>query len=93
MQNAASTTGWPFLDLAGCVTSSRVRLLARKSAHRLAPLSEAEAYARCHGERTPDVKVVHMEPRRVRHETTVSGEDLRRHFEQRLDSREPVLDG
>ena len=69
-----------------------VRLLARKASHRLAPLSEAEAYARCHGERTPDVKVVRMEPRRPRHQTTVSGEDLRRRFEERLDSREPLVD-
>jgi hypothetical protein len=68
----------------------RVRLLARKAAHRLAPLSEAEAYARCHGYRTPDVKVVQMEPRRARHLTTVSGEDLRRRFEERLDARELV---
>ncbi len=69
-----------------------VRLIARKSAHRLAPLSEAEAYARCHGERTPDVKVVPMEPRRPRHETTVSGERLRQLFQERLDAREPVED-
>jgi len=68
----------------------RVGLLARKAAHRLAPLSEAEAYARCHGERTPDVKVVRMEPRRPRLVTTVSGEDLRQRFEERLDAREPV---
>ncbi len=68
----------------------RVRLLARKAAHRLAPLTEAEAYARCHGERTPDVKVVHMEPRRPRNRTTVSGEQLRQLFEDRLDAREPV---
>ena len=67
-----------------------VRLLTRKAAHRLAPLSEAEAYARCHGDRTPDVKVVAMEPRRPRHVTTVSGEELRRSFESRLDSREPA---
>ena len=67
-----------------------VGLLARKASHRLTPLSEAEAYARCHGERTPDVKVVRMEPRRSRHVTTVSGEDLRQRFEERLDAREPV---
>ncbi len=70
----------------------RVRMLARKASQRLSPLSEAEAYARCHGERTPDVKVVRMEPRRARHQTTVSGEDLRRLFEDRLDAREPLLD-
>jgi hypothetical protein len=31
-----------------------------------------------------------LEPRRPRHDTRVSGEDLRQAFEQRLDSREPV---
>jgi hypothetical protein len=31
-----------------------------------------------------------VEPRRPRHDTHVSGEDLRQAFEQRLDSREPA---
>lgn len=55
---------------------------------RLRPLDEAEAYARCHGERGADVRIVHIEPRRPRFETNVSGEELRRSFEQRLDARE-----
>ena len=55
---------------------------------RLRPLSEAEAYARCHGERETDVKVVHIEPRRPRYTLRVSGEDLRRSFESKLAARE-----
>ncbi len=55
---------------------------------RLRPLDEAEAYARCHGDRGPEVRIVHIEPRRPRYETNVSGEELRRSFEQRLDARE-----
>jgi len=54
---------------------------------RLRPLSEAEAYARCHGERN-DVRIVHIEPRRPRFETRVKGEDLRRAFERKLEERE-----
>lgn len=55
---------------------------------RLRPLDEAEAYARCHGGRGSDVRVVHVEPRRPRYATRVTGEDLRRSFERRLDARE-----
>jgi hypothetical protein len=56
---------------------------------RLRPLSEAEAYARCHGTRVADVKIVHIEPRRPRYQLKVSGEDLRRSFERKLAKREP----
>jgi len=59
---------------------------------RLRPLNEAEAYARCHGGRGADVRIVHVEPRRPRYETRVSGEDLRRSFERRLDARERVAE-
>ena len=55
---------------------------------RLRPLSEAEAYHRCHGERIADVKIVHLEPRRPRYETRVKGEDLRLAFERKLTERE-----
>ena len=55
---------------------------------RLRPLDEAEAYARCHGGRGPEVKIVHIEPRRPRYAVSVSGEDLRLSFERRLDARE-----
>jgi len=56
---------------------------------RLRPLNEAEAYARCHGPRGADVRIVHLEPKRPRYKTPVTGEDLRRSFEVKLDEREP----
>ena len=59
---------------------------------RLRPLDEAEAYARCHGDRGADVRIVHIEPRRPRYETNVSGEDLRRSFEERLAARERLAE-
>jgi hypothetical protein len=55
---------------------------------RLRPLTEAEAYARCHGMRDSEVRIVKLEPRRPRYELEVSGEDLRRSFEQKLAGRE-----
>jgi hypothetical protein len=52
-------------------------------------LGEAEAYARCHGERGNDVKVVRLPPRRPRYLAVLkTGEELRRRFEERLDRRE-----
>ena len=54
----------------------------------LAPLDEAAAYARCHGARTPDVKIVHLPPRRPRFEVLADGEKLRQQLEARLDARE-----
>ena len=59
---------------------------------RLGPLDEAEAYARCHGDRGADVRIVHIEPRRPRYETNVSGEELRRSFEERLNARDRVAE-
>jgi hypothetical protein len=55
---------------------------------RLRPLSEAECYARCYGSGGDDVRVVRIEPRRPRFALSLSGERLRRMFEERLDSRE-----
>jgi hypothetical protein len=55
---------------------------------RLRPLTEAEAYARCHGVRESDVRIVKLEPRRPRYDLPVSGEDLRRSFEEKLARRE-----
>jgi hypothetical protein len=56
---------------------------------RLRPLTEAECYARCYGaSRGDDVRVVRIEPRRKRRAARLSGEDLRRLFEARLDGRE-----
>jgi hypothetical protein len=51
------------------------------------PIGETQAYARLHGERGGDVHVVKIEPRRPRHDLRVTGEDLRRSFESRLDAR------
>ena len=56
---------------------------------RLRPLTEAEAYARCHGTRDSEVRIVRIEPRRPRYQLEVSGEDLRRSFEEKLERREP----
>ena len=69
-----------------------MRLIARSGSklQRLRELSEAECYARCHGDRDEYlVRVIRMEPRRPRYETLASGEELRRSFEERLDAREP----
>jgi hypothetical protein len=51
------------------------------------PIEEAEAYARCHGHRGPDVRIVKVEPRRPRFPARVTGESLRRSFEERLQRR------
>jgi hypothetical protein len=56
---------------------------------RLRPLTEAECYARCYGgSGGDDVRVVRLERRRTRRAGRISGEDLRRLFEARLDGRE-----
>jgi len=54
---------------------------------RLRTLSEAECYVRCYGGWDPTVTIVKIEPRRPRYELSVSGEDLRREFELRIDAR------
>ncbi len=64
-------------------------LLRHRRRPKWRPLDEAEAYARCHGQRNEDVKIVHLEPRRPRYKPHVSGERLREAFEQRLNAREP----
>jgi hypothetical protein len=56
----------------------------------LRPLDEAAAYARCHGDRDDNVRIVVLPPRRLRYEAVLSsGEAIRREFEERLDTREP----
>jgi hypothetical protein len=56
----------------------------------LTPLDEAAAYARCHGVRDHDVRIVKLPPRRPRYEDVLTtGEELRALFELRLDAREP----
>lgn len=64
-------------------------LLRRTHKKELEPISEAEAYERCHGGRGDEVRIIKVEPRRARYETDVSGERLREAFENRLDKREP----
>jgi hypothetical protein len=54
---------------------------------RLRTLTEAECYARCYGAWDPTVTLVKLEPRRPRFETTISGEDIRKLLEERLDAR------
>ena len=56
---------------------------------RLRPLSEEECYARCYGGWEPTVKIVRVEPRPPRYDLDVTGEELRRQLEERLDAREP----
>jgi hypothetical protein len=57
---------------------------------RLRPLDEAAAYARCHGDRDDNVRIVKLPPRRVRYDAVLSnGESIRRDFESKLDTREP----
>lgn len=58
---------------------------------RLRVLDEAECYARCYGDHSESVEVITIEPRRTRFESTLSGEDIRRLFELRLDARDPEL--
>jgi hypothetical protein len=68
-----------------------MRLLgrSRRKRERLRPLGEAECYHRLHGDRDADVRVVKLVPRRPRFPLRVTGEDLRRRFEERLDRRAP----
>lgn len=62
-----------------------MQLLRRRRPPR--PIGEAQAYARLHGDRDGDVRVVKVEPRRPRHVLRISGEHLRRSFEAKLDAR------
>jgi hypothetical protein len=55
---------------------------------RLRPLSEAECYARCYGGWEATVRVVQLEPRRPRSEVLLTGEAIRRRFEQLFDARD-----
>jgi hypothetical protein len=57
----------------------------------LRPLSEQECYLRCYGAADAMVRVIRVEPRHARPVARLSGEDLRRLFELRLDAREPEL--
>jgi hypothetical protein len=54
---------------------------------RLRTLTETECYARCYRGWAPTVTISKLEPRRPRYELPVTGEDLRREFEARIDAR------
>jgi hypothetical protein len=56
---------------------------------RLRALNEAECYARCYGDHEEAVPVIELQPRQMSFESRLSGEDIRRLFELRLDAREP----
>jgi hypothetical protein len=58
-----------------------------RSVRRLRTLTEAECWARCYGAWDPTVTVVRREPRLPRFPTTVSGEDIRKRLEERIDRR------
>jgi hypothetical protein len=65
-------------------------VLGRRKRDRLRSFDEAAAYARCHGERDDNVRIVKLPPRRARYDAVLaSGEAIRRDFESRLDTREP----
>lgn len=60
--------------------------LLNRSREEFRPITEAEAYARCHGDRGPDfvrLTVARMPPPRL----PVTGEMVRRAFERRLKFR------
>jgi hypothetical protein len=62
----------------------------QRKRERLRSFDEATAYARCHGERDENVRLVKLPPRRARFEDVLSsGETMRQEFENRLDAREP----
>ena len=63
--------------------------LFRRRRGRLRQIGEAEAYGRAYGDRSEQVRVVKLEPKRPRYRLRVSGETLRRAFAERLDAREP----
>jgi hypothetical protein len=56
---------------------------------RLRSLTEAECYARCYGMRADDVTILRPERRRPRRTAQISGEELRRQLEARIDTRDP----
>ena len=58
---------------------------------RLRALSEEECYLRCYGAGDSQVRVVQLEPLRPRGLARLTGEELRRLFEVRLDAREAGL--
>jgi hypothetical protein len=58
---------------------------------RLRSLSEEECYLRCYGAGDTMVRVVRIDSTRPKSLARITGEELRRLFELRLDAREPEL--
>jgi hypothetical protein len=58
---------------------------------RLRTLGELECYCRCYGAADANVRVVRLPAAPRRGAERVSGEQLRKLFELRLDAREPEL--
>lgn len=58
---------------------------------RLRPLSEEECYLRCYGSGEVTVRIVEIDARRPLALARITGEELRRLFEVRLDQREAGL--
>ena len=71
-------------------SSVRVGSYAR-CVRRLRTLSETECYVRLYGGWDSTVTLVQIEPRRPQYEAAVSGEDLRREFEARIEARTDEL--
>lgn len=68
-----------------------MRLWPRRRRHRdrLPPIDESRAYRHSYGERSSDIRIVDVEPRRQRPrvDLRITGEHLRRRFEELLDRR------
>jgi hypothetical protein len=66
-----------------------MRFFGRKEKQRLRELDESEAYHHSYGERSLDVRIVKLPPRRPRYEQVLAdGERMRRAFLERLAKRE-----
>ncbi|HEY1367079.1 MAG TPA: hypothetical protein VGF23_08200 [Gaiellaceae bacterium] len=59
---------------------------------RLRALTEAECYVRCYGSTEPTVRLVRLEPPRPRRSATLTGEQLRQLFEERIDGRDESVE-
>ena len=58
----------------------------RRSKQRLRQIGESEAYGRAYGDRSEQVRIVKLEPRRPRYDLRVTGETLRQAFAKRLET-------
>ncbi len=56
----------------------------RRKKVRLREIGESEAYGRTYGERTAEVRVVAKIERRPRYRLLLTGEEIRRQFEEKL---------